>query len=80
MDLVITVSNTTAHLAGAQGVPVWTMVPDGPGCFWYWFRNRTDSPWYPSMRIFRQPEPGAWQPVIENVVQAIVEMPPQGQL
>ena len=74
MDLVITVSNTTAHLAGAQGIPVWTLLPDGPGCFWYWFRDRSDSPWYPSMRIFRQPRPGAWEPVVESVTQAIVEM------
>ncbi len=76
MDLVITVSNTTAHLAGSQGVPVWTLVPDGPGCFWYWFRDRTESPWYPSMRIFRQPGTGAWQPVVEHVAHAIVEMTP----
>lgn len=74
MDLVITASNTTAHLAGAQGIPVWTLLPEGPGCFWYWFRLRSDSPWYPSMRIFRQPRPGAWSPVVENVTQAIVEM------
>ena len=74
VDLVITVSNTTAHLAGAQNIPVWTLLPDGPGCFWYWFRDRQDSPWYPSMRMFRQPRPGAWVSVIGAVEQALVEM------
>ncbi len=74
MDLVLTVSNTTAHLAGAQNIPVWTLLPDGPGCFWYWFRDRMDSPWYPSMRIFRQPRPGAWDAVVNTVAQALVEI------
>lgn len=74
MDLVITVSNTTAHLAGAQNIPVWTLLPDGPGCFWYWFRDRTDSPWYPSMRTFRQPRPGAWEAVVKAVAESLVEL------
>jgi len=74
MDLVITVSNTTAHLAGAQGVAVWALLPSGPGCLWYWFRDRTESPWYPSMRIFRQQTPGDWQPVVDKVARALVEM------
>ena len=73
MDQVITVSNTTAHLAGAQNIPVWTLVPEGPGCFWYWFRDRMDSPWYPSMRFFRQPAPGDWAGVAANVAAALVE-------
>jgi tetratricopeptide (TPR) repeat protein len=80
VDLVITVSNTTAHLAGALGVPVWVMLPDGPGCFWYWFRDRTDSPWYASMRMFRQPKPRVWGPVVQNVAAALVEFKPQGPL
>ncbi len=80
MDLVITVSNTTAHLAGSQGVPLWTLLPSGPGCLWYWFRDRGDSPWYPSMRIYRQESPGAWQPVVDAVAQALVETKAQGRL
>ena len=80
MDLVITVSNTTAHLAGAQHVPVWTLLPEGPGCFWYWFRNRSDSPWYPSMRMFRQPKPGDWPGAVNAVALALVEVKPQGRL
>ena len=80
MDLVITVSNTTAHLAGAQGVVVWTLLPEGPGCFWYWLRNRSDTPWYQSMRNFRQPRRGDWQGAVDAVAQALVEMKPQGRL
>lgn len=80
VDLVITVSNTTAHLAGAQGVPVWTLVPEGPGCFWYWFQGRDDSPWYPSMRFFRQPRPGDWSSVVEGVRTALVGLSPSGRL
>lgn len=80
MDLVITVSNTTAHLAGATGAPVWTLLADGPGCFWYWFRNRNDSPWYPSMRTIRQPSPGDWPAVVGHVAGALVEMAGQSGL
>jgi tetratricopeptide (TPR) repeat protein len=67
MDLVITTSNTTAHFAGAMNVPVWTMVPTGPGALWYWFLSRSDSPWYPSMTLFRQPQPGDWGVVITEI-------------
>ncbi len=67
MDLVISISNTTVHMAGAIGVPVWAMVPTGPGAHWYWFRDRTDSPWYPSLRIFRQARPGDWSNAVADV-------------
>ncbi len=61
LDLVITISNTTAHLAGSMGTPVFTLVPRrGPGWLWYWFADRSDSPWYPSMKIFRQSPDGTW--------------------
>jgi ADP-heptose:LPS heptosyltransferase len=73
MDLVITVSNTTAHLAGAMNVPVWTLLPKGTGCLWYWFMDRDDSPWYPAMRLFRQPERGQWTTVIADAARALVE-------
>lgn len=65
LDLVITVDNSTAHLAGALGVPTWTLLPDNAN--WRWMRDRTDSPWFPSMRLFRQPEPEAWEPVFAEV-------------
>ncbi|MBY0511390.1 MAG: tetratricopeptide repeat protein [Rhodospirillaceae bacterium] len=80
MDMVITVSNTTAHLAGALNVPAWTLLPDGPGCLWYWFRERLDSPWYPSVRIFRQPRPGAWAPAVDEAARALVELKAKGPL
>ncbi|MHB1207156.1 MAG: tetratricopeptide repeat protein [Rhodospirillaceae bacterium] len=53
MDLVVTSSNSAAHIAGAQGVPVWIMLPHAKGVLWYWFAHREDSPWYPSARLFR---------------------------
>jgi ADP-heptose:LPS heptosyltransferase len=67
LDIVVTVSNTTAHLAGALGVTVGTVIPSGHGGFWYWFRTRSDSPWYSSMQIFRQTTSGEWLPAIANI-------------
>lgn len=71
IDLLITVDSSVAHLAGAAGVPVWTLIPAYTD--WRWMTGRTDSPWYPSMRLFRQRELGQWEPVIEEVRQALVE-------
>ena len=67
MDLVISVSNTTVHLAGALDVPVWTLTPFGAGRLWYWFDGLTQSPWYPSMRLYQQAAPGDWESVIGPV-------------
>ncbi len=53
LDLVVTTSNTAAHLAASQGVPTWIMLPHAKGVLWYWFARREDSPWYPSARLFR---------------------------
>jgi len=64
MDLVITVSNTTAHLAGAMGVPTWVMIQNIPDR--RWLIDREDSPWYGSIRLFRQQLQGDWsQPIAE---------------
>jgi len=52
-DVVVTVSNTTAHLAGALGKPVYLILPNGSGLLWYWHLKRSDNPWYPSMHIYR---------------------------
>lgn len=71
MDLVISVSNTTVHVAGGLGRPVWILVPKGPGAHWYWFLNRADSPWYPSARLFRQERPGAWEKPLEDIAGAL---------
>ena len=65
LDLVIAVDTSVAHLAGGLGKPVW-MLSRFDGC-WRWLLDREDSPWYPTMRIFRQLSPGAWRPVIERV-------------
>ncbi len=58
LDLVITSDTATAHLAGALGVPVWVVLPHAAE--WRWMRDREDSPWYPTMRLFRQSRPGSW--------------------
>ena len=65
LDLVITVDTSVAHLAGALGKPVW-MLSRLDGC-WRWMADREDSPWYPSMRLFRQTTSGQWHDVIERV-------------
>ncbi len=67
MDLVVTVSNTTAHIAGALGVPVWTLLPKAQGLLWYWFIGGDYSPWYSSMRLFRQRKPNDWRDVMESI-------------
>ncbi|MDX2221972.1 MAG: tetratricopeptide repeat protein [Rhodospirillaceae bacterium] len=56
LDLVISTSNTTVHTAGSLNVPCWLLLPKGGGALWYWFLRRTDSPWYPSLYIYRQTE------------------------
>jgi tetratricopeptide (TPR) repeat protein len=66
-DLVITVSNTTAHLAGALGKPTWVILPTGYFQLWFWFSNRTDSPWYPSVTLYRQKQLGDWTPVLRRI-------------
>ncbi|MEX1083525.1 MAG: tetratricopeptide repeat-containing glycosyltransferase family protein, partial [Xanthobacteraceae bacterium] len=67
-DLVVTVSNTTAHLAGALGTPAWVFAPKAHGKFWYWFKDRPDSPWYPSVRIERQKIDQSWAEAIAAAV------------
>lgn len=69
LDLLITVDTSVAHLAGAAGRPVWVLVPAYAD--WRWLNGRTDSPWYPSMRLFRQTELGQWDAVIAKVRDAL---------
>jgi Flp pilus assembly protein TadD len=71
LDLVISVDTAVAHVAGALGVPTW-LLSRYDGC-WRWLGNRPTSPWYPSMRIFAQPEPGDWRSVMHEVQMALVD-------
>jgi hypothetical protein len=70
LDLVITVDTAVAHLAGAMGKTVWALIYSPPD--WRWLLDREDSPWYPTMRLFRQASPGEWGPVIETVALELV--------
>jgi len=72
VDLVISTDTSIVHLAGSMGVPVW--VPIATSCDWRFGIDRTDSPWYPSMRLFRQKAFQVWEPVIAEIVDAVREL------
>lgn len=69
LDVVITIDTAVAHLAGALGKPTWLLLPSAPD--WRWMRERNDSPWYPSMRLFRQRVQGGWAECIAEVISAL---------
>jgi tetratricopeptide (TPR) repeat protein len=69
VDLIITVDTSVAHLAGALGRPTFVLVPFCPD--WRWMLARADSPWYPTLRLFRQPAAGDWESVIARVADAV---------
>jgi len=64
-DIVISVSNTTAHLAAALGKPVIVLLPNNDALFWYWHRDSGTTPWYPTARMFRRSDSGLWEDVID---------------
>lgn len=72
LDLVVSVDTAVAHLAGALARPVWMLVPTIPE--WRWLTDRDDSPWYPTLRLFRQPTPGDWAGVVARVAACLAGM------
>ncbi|HEY4744741.1 MAG TPA: tetratricopeptide repeat protein [Desulfuromonadaceae bacterium] len=76
LDLVITIDTAVAHLAGALGTPVWVILPKLAD--WRWLEGRDDSPWYPSMRLFRQEQSGDWPSAVAAVARALQEWPADG--
>jgi len=75
-DVIVTISNTTAHLAGALGKRVFLMLPYSIGRFWCWQAERSDALWYPNVRIFRQPKDGDWASLLAEVREALAALPP----
>lgn len=67
LDAVITVSNSTAHLAGALGVPTYVLLPQSRGLMWHWFEDTDTAPWYPHVKLLRQTVDGDWQPPLDIV-------------
>jgi ADP-heptose:LPS heptosyltransferase len=72
LDLVITIDTAVAHLAGAMGKPTWLLLSFGSD--WRWFIDREDSPWYPTMRLFRQPILGDWQTPLNRVAAELARL------
>ena len=71
MDLVITCCTSLAHLAGALGIPAWVVLCKTP--YWVWMHERPDSPWYPSLRLYRQPETNDWKSVMQRVRDDVID-------
>jgi tetratricopeptide (TPR) repeat protein len=78
LDLVITVDTSVAHLAGALGKPVWLLLSFAPD--WRWLLERTDNPWYPTMRLFRQTRLGDWRSVFERVSASLASVVSKAQV
>src|SRR4029077_6673857 len=75
LDLVISVDTSTAHLAGALGKPVWIL--NRFDTCWRWLLDRTDSPWYPTARLYRQQKAGHWDDVVQQIKRDLVRFQPE---
>ncbi|MHC4532634.1 MAG: tetratricopeptide repeat protein [Planctomycetota bacterium] len=69
LDMVISVDTSVLHLAGAMGKPAWALLPFSPD--WRWMLDRMDSPWYPTMKLFRQKKWGQWEPVVQDIAEEL---------
>jgi hypothetical protein len=78
LDLLITVDTSWAHMAGAMGVPCWVLLPF-KGLDWRWLRDRSDSPWYDSLRLYRQTAPGDWGGLLDRVRADLADWRPVGR-
>ncbi|TWJ18878.1 tetratricopeptide repeat protein [Geobacter argillaceus] len=78
LDLVISIDTAVAHLAAAMGKRTFILLPFAPD--WRWMLGRNDSPWYPTVRLFRQTEPGDWQGVIGRVMEELKNVPAKGKI
>jgi hypothetical protein len=76
-DLVVTIDSSAAHLAGALGKPAWVMLPWVGD--WRWLLDRDDTPWYPTLRLFRQPSRGDWTATIARVAQELATLQSAGR-
>lgn len=73
LDVIVTCDTATAHLGGALGRPTWVILPTSPD--WRWMRDREDSPWYPTVRLFRQRESANWDEVFDQIADQLVDYP-----
>ena len=73
----LTLANTTAHVAGSLGVPTWVMLNTFP--LNYWMLERQDNPWYSSVRLFRQTQPGVWDDVVQRVAAELAKLKRRGR-
>jgi len=74
MDLVISVDTSVAHLAASLGKPTFILIPYAPD--WRWMLDRDDSPWYPTVKLYRQTTLGDWQPTLQALFKDLIEIQP----